>query len=71
VIQRNNFVGSRDDCALTNLSNTRGLVVTNNYWRAATGPGPDPADNFCDFLGTSTVVPFAPKPFSAKARVEP
>ena len=39
VIQRNNFVGSRDDCALTNLSNTGGLVVTNNYWGAATRPG--------------------------------
>ena len=67
VIQRNNFIGSRDDCALTNLSNTDGLVVTNDYWGAATGPGPDPADNFCDFLGTSRVVPFAPKPFSVKA----
>jgi hypothetical protein len=71
MIHKNNFVGSRDDCALTNLSNTEGLVVTNNYWGAATGPGPDPADKFCDFLGTSTVVPFAPKPFGVKARVKP
>ena len=71
VIQKNNFVGSSDDCALTNLSGTNDLDVTNNYWGVPTGPGPDPADDYCDFLGTATVVPFATKPFGVKARVKP
>jgi hypothetical protein len=71
VVQKNNFVGSRDDCAFVNLG-TAGLVATNNYWGAATGPGPDPADQFCDFgTGTTTVVPFATKPFNVRARVKP
>lgn len=40
VIQKNNFVGSSDDCALTNLSQTNDLDVTNNYWGGPYRAGP-------------------------------
>jgi hypothetical protein len=45
------------------------MVAANNFWGAATGPGPDPADGAgpgsgCDVEGAQTVVtPFATTPF--------
>jgi len=39
-----------------------GVIATNNYWGAASGPGPDPADNVC--AGTVAVTPFATTPFN-------
>jgi hypothetical protein len=40
------------------------IDATNNYWGAASGPGPDPADDVCNGEGSSsTVTPFATEPF--------
>jgi hypothetical protein len=41
-----------------------GLVARNNYWGAATGPGPAPADHVC--ASPADVTPFATKPFAVK-----
>ena len=32
-----------------------GLEAAGNFWGAASGPGPDPADTTCDSFGASTV----------------
>lgn len=52
------------NCGIQNNSATR-VVATNNFWGAATGPGPDPADMVCNLSPTSTTVvqPFASKEF--------
>jgi hypothetical protein len=51
-----------------------GLDAMNNYWGAATGPGPDPADQAGGACnpngGSTTVAPFATKPFIVKAPVK-
>jgi hypothetical protein len=71
VFARNNMFGNR--CGLQNglgivIIGVAGLVATNNYWGAATGPGSGgAADNVCDENGgTSNVTPFATKPFTVK-----
>ena len=43
------------------------LAAPKNYWGAATGPGPAPADDVC---GTATTTPFATKPFGVKPRLK-
>jgi len=67
--QKNNLVGNQ--CGVLH-SVTIGMNATNNYWGTATGPGPPPADDACNFLGgTTTVTPFAAKPFKVKAPFKP
>ena len=69
-LERNNLFGNKSHCGLTN-GGVSGLVAANNYWGAATGPGPDPADDVCNMMGgTTTVTPFATKPFSVKASIK-
>lgn len=46
---------SPPNCGLVNQSGTT-LDATNNYWGAAEGPGPDPADAVCDEAGSTTLV---------------
>lgn len=59
------------NCGLKNRA-VVGLLAENNYWGAATGPGPDPADDVCnDMGGTTTTAPFATKPFTVKAPIKP
>jgi nitrous oxidase accessory protein NosD len=76
TIQKNNFIGDRG-CGVQNFSGAVGLPATNNYWGATTGPGAAPADHSgpgsgCDFgAGTTTVTPFATKPFNVKAPIKP
>jgi hypothetical protein len=66
-IEKNNVFGNRD-CGLFNLD-VPGLLAQNNYWGAATGPA---ADDVCDAgTGTTTVSPFATKPFKVKAPIKP
>jgi hypothetical protein len=74
TIHRNNIVGNAEDfgfgdnCGLTNQSGTV-IDAKRNFWGAATGPGPNPADNAgpnsgCDAAGSSTdVLPFATEAF--------
>jgi len=76
TITGNNIVGNGGtyslNCGLYNLNAVHGLVAANNYWGAATGPGPDPADALCDFpAGLTTATPFATKPFKVKAPILP
>jgi hypothetical protein len=41
------------------------VTATNNYWGAASGPGPDPADQACDAAGSTTITtPFATSDFT-------
>ncbi len=64
IAEKNNIVGN--ECGMLGSA---GFPATNNFWGAATGPGPDPADDVCS--GTPTVTPFATKPFKVKARIKP
>jgi hypothetical protein len=71
LIERNNLVGNGDgNCGLYNDGHS-GLNAANNYWGAASGPGPDPADDVCNNEGTTTVTPFATKPFVVSAPIKP
>jgi len=66
VITKNNMFGNGspvENCGLWN-HDIAGLVATNNYWGAATGPGPAPADRECNVA--TDVTPFATKPFTVK-----
>lgn len=70
TITENNIFGNwpqvyppEGNCGLVNSSGGT-IDATNNYWGAASGPGPDPADEVCDFDDSSTTVsPFATEPF--------
>jgi hypothetical protein len=72
TINENNIYGNwpqvyppEGNCGIHNASGAT-IDATGNYWGAATGPGPDPADEVCDEpdTGSSTVVtPFATAPF--------
>ena len=74
-VVRNNMVGN--PCGMTVSS--AGLVATNNYWGAASGPGNmpsdpgnTPGDELCDSPGAATTVtPFATKPFNVKPKIKP
>jgi hypothetical protein len=51
----NTFAGNRGNCGVQNNTGTT-IQATGNYWRAPTGPGPDPADASCVFNpGSATV----------------
>lgn len=66
TIAGNNIFGNT--CGLV-APTTSGVLATNNYWGAATGPGADPADDVCGFGATTT--PFATKPFNVKVSIKP
>jgi len=63
----NNDIYGNEMCGVRNES-ARVIDATGNYWGAATGPGPDPADqagpgSACDFAGSVTIVaPFRSAP---------
>lgn len=80
VITKNNIFGNlgeevffQSEALNCGLVNDSGAVIdaTYNYWGAASGPGPDPADNagpgsICDRSGTTIVEPFSRNPFKIK-----
>ncbi len=50
LVQRCNIygnVGSGFSCGVNKTSNFGSVVAQQNYWGAASGPGPDPADQLC------------------------
>lgn len=61
LIIRNNIFGQF--CGILNDSGTR-IVATHNYWGAASGPGPDPADPVCnlDITSDTVAIPYSPSP---------
>jgi hypothetical protein len=77
VLTGNNIYGNGYDtdgsapanCGLLVDAPSKDVVAAGNYWGAATGAGPDPADaagpsSGCDLEGAkTTVTPFAPAPF--------
>ena len=68
TIESNNIFGN--GCGMN--ASTGGVLATNNYWGAATGPGADPADDVCGSGGaTATTTPFATKAFSVKVSIKP
>jgi hypothetical protein len=70
TVEQNDLVGNTL-CGLHNNA-TVGLQVPNNFWGAATGPGPAPANPFCNDSGASTNdLPFATKAFNVKTRFKP
>jgi parallel beta-helix repeat protein len=52
TVTRNNLFGTSSNCGLKNNNNV-GIVATENFWGAASGPGEDPADDVCN-LGVAT-----------------
>lgn len=61
-------IGGSFNCGT--ITETPPLTATDVFWGAATGPGDDPADDVCDLgSGTTTVAPFATKPFKIKTKV--
>jgi len=67
-VTENNIYGNNGsgNCGLQN--DVPFLSAINNYWGAATGPGPDPV---CDSVGsTTTTLPFATRPVRIRS-VEP
>jgi parallel beta helix pectate lyase-like protein len=70
-IEKNNIVGNKQ-CGFENSPGVSFLVATNNYWGAATGPGVDPADSICNAPGNTTLAtPFATRPFTVNAPINP
>jgi len=70
AIQKNDVFGN-GGCGLTD-TDTPAVVAADNYWGAATGPGPDPADRICNTAaGDLVTMPFATKPFKVKAPIKP
>jgi len=77
TISKNNFYGNNivadpntglTNCGLRNASGGS-ITATDNFWEAASGPDPDPADDICDDAGTGSTtvsVPFATKEFKIK-----
>jgi hypothetical protein len=55
-----NGITTGANCGLVNGTGTV-LTIPNNFWGAASGPGPDPADAVCG--GPTIVDPVATKPF--------
>jgi Right handed beta helix region len=65
TVSGNNIFGNGTDgsnCGLINES-TNPLIVSVNFWGAATGPGHDPADMTCATPGNITIESFAKKEF--------
>src|SRR4029077_3959834 len=56
----------RANCGVINSSG-QPITATDNFWGAASGPGPNPADEICD-VGSSTTIfaPFAKTEFRIK-----
>jgi hypothetical protein len=54
LFRDNAFIASHENCGVFNDSSLM-LDASGNYWGAATGPGPDPADTICDGAGSVTV----------------
>lgn len=69
VVHKNNLFGNMTNCGLTNITST--VDAANNFWGAATGPGPNPADNTCGTGGVTVTAPFATKAFFIKLPVLP
>lgn len=55
IFRNNTFAASTTNCGLRNMSGVA-FVATNNYWGAATGPGPDPADDVCEVSAAKTTI---------------
>jgi Periplasmic copper-binding protein (NosD) len=71
-LERNNFFGNAGCGVSYNAVIVGALLAQKNYWGAATGPGPDPADFSCNGPSSSTTVtPFATKAFNVKAPIKP
>jgi parallel beta-helix repeat protein len=67
TINENNLFGNGVTAGNCGFSNNSGTTIdaSNNFWGAASGPGPDPADAVCDEAGSSTTVsPFATQQFA-------
>jgi parallel beta-helix repeat protein len=68
TVSGNNIFGNGTDgsnCGLINES-TNPLIVSVNFWGAATGPGHDPADMTCATPGNITIESFAKKEFKIR-----
>jgi hypothetical protein len=73
TIQDNNIFGNGCGLDVAGSFPAPTLVTaTNNYWGAATGPGPAPANGVCGAeANVAVVVPFATQPFTLTITVTP
>lgn len=72
ITKSNIFGNSRPENSAFGVFNASGQIqAINNFWGAASGPGPDPADDILDdAVGSQTVfAPFATKAFKIKTVV--
>ena len=64
LFRDNTFAANHTNCGVRNDS-VLAVNAANNYWGAATGPGSDPADDFCEYreddAPVSIVTPFLTK----------
>ncbi len=71
IITRNNIFGNATLAGSFGFTNTSGALVNapHNFWVAASGPGPDPADEVFDSPGSTTIVdPVATKEFNIRVQ---
>ena len=66
-IEGNNFVAN--SLGIRNFTPEDPIIATGNFWGTAAGPGADAVED--GMGGTTTVIPFAVKPFEVKAPIKP
>lgn len=65
TIQNNNIFGNGCGLDVAAFPAPTQVTATNNYWGAATGPGPAPANGVCGAeASVAVVIPFATHPFT-------
>jgi hypothetical protein len=72
TIQNNNIFGNGCGVNIQGFPAPTSVIATSNYWGAATGPGPAPANGVCGSQANVAIVtPFARQPFTVTMNVTP
>ncbi len=67
TVTQNNVMGNFGCGIETNLISGGTVLAPQNFWGAASGPGPDPADDECGVIAN----PFATKEIKVRAKLKP
>jgi len=67
TVTQNNLIGNQACGIETNLISGGTVLAPQNFWGAASGPGPDPADDECGVIAN----PFATKEIKVRAKLKP
>ena len=72
TIESNNIFGNGCGILIQGSPAPTSVIATNDYWGAATGPGPAPANTVCGTeANVAIVTPFATQPFTVTPTVTP